>query len=99
MLFYQKVAYFLTVSIVFSVDKQNFTAQQLKTTIAMNAKTSVFVICAEAIMYLLLYNLTDCTFKYDAISVHGASNYVSNETCSWKLTTKFQVKGTAVQVI
>ena len=33
----------------------------------MNAKTSVFVICAEAIVYLLLYNLTDCTFKYDAI--------------------------------
>ena len=28
----------------------------------MNAKISVFVICAEAIIYLL-YNLHDCTFK------------------------------------
>ena len=29
----------------------------------MNAKISVFVICIEAIMYLLLYNLHDCTFN------------------------------------
>ena len=29
----------------------------------MNVEISVFVICAEAIMYLLLYNLHDCTFK------------------------------------
>ena len=29
----------------------------------MNAKISVFVICVEAIMYLLLYNLHDCTLK------------------------------------
>ena len=28
----------------------------------MNAKISMFVICAEA-MYLLTYNLHDCTFK------------------------------------
>ena len=30
----------------------------------MNVKISVFVICAEAI-YLLLYNLHDCTLKND----------------------------------
>ena len=29
----------------------------------MNANISVFVICAEAIMYLLLYNLHDFTFN------------------------------------
>ena len=29
----------------------------------MNAKISVFVICVEAIIYLLLYNLHDFTFK------------------------------------
>ena len=29
----------------------------------MNAKISVFVICVEAIIYLLLYNLHECTFK------------------------------------
>ena len=29
----------------------------------MNAKISVFLICVEAIIYLLLNNLHDCTFK------------------------------------
>ena len=29
----------------------------------MNAKISVFVICVEAIIYFLSYNLHDCTFK------------------------------------
>ena len=29
----------------------------------MNAKMSVFVIFVEAIIYLLLYNLYDCTFN------------------------------------
>ena len=29
----------------------------------MNAKTSVLVICIEAIIYLSLYNLHDCTFN------------------------------------
>ena len=29
----------------------------------MDAKISVFVICVEAIMYLLLYSFYDCTFK------------------------------------
>ena len=29
----------------------------------MNAKFSVFVICIEATIYLLLYNLYDCTFE------------------------------------
>ena len=35
----------------------------LKARTAMNVKVSVFVTCAEAIVYLLLYNLHDCTFK------------------------------------
>ena len=29
----------------------------------MNAKVPAFVICVEASIYLLLYNLHDCTFK------------------------------------
>ena len=29
----------------------------------MNAEISVFDICVEAIIYLMLYNLQDCTFK------------------------------------
>ena len=35
----------------------------LRTRTTMNAKISVLVICIEGIIYLLLYNLTDCTFK------------------------------------
>ena len=31
----------------------------------MNAKISVFLICVEAVMYLLLYNLHDYTFNND----------------------------------
>ena len=43
----------------------------------MNAKISVFVICVEAIIYLLLYNLHDCTFKVVFIkkeAFYGAKN-------------------------
>ena len=35
----------------------------LKATTAINAKISVFAISVEAIIYLLLYNLHDDTFK------------------------------------
>ena len=59
LLFSWKVAYFLTVSIVFSVYKLN----NFKTRTAMNAEISVYVICVEAIIYSLLYNLHYCTFK------------------------------------
>ena len=34
----------------------------------MNAKILVFVICVEAITYLLLYDLHDCAFK-ESLSV------------------------------
>ena len=37
----------------------------LKTRTAVNAKISVFVIRAEVIIYLLIYNLHDCTFQVD----------------------------------
>ena len=30
----------------------------------MNAEITVFVICIEASIYLLLYNLHGCTFEY-----------------------------------
>ena len=33
----------------------------------MNAKIPMFVICAEAIIHLLLYNLYDCAFKVSAV--------------------------------
>ena len=40
----------------------------------MNAKISVLVICAEAIVYLLLHNLLDCTFKCS-----GGRGYASQQ--------------------
>ena len=39
----------------------------LETRAAMNAKILLFVICVEAITYLSLYNLHDCTFKNPGI--------------------------------
>ena len=34
----------------------------------MNAKISVFVICVEAAINLLLYNLHDCTFTANSLN-------------------------------
>ena len=42
---------------------KNVRLNNLKTRTAMNAKTSIFVICVETIIYLLLYNVHDCTFN------------------------------------
>ena len=56
-----KGSQFLTVSIVFSVYKQNFTAQKLEQLQMLKFQCLLFVI--EAIIYLLLYNLHDCTFN------------------------------------
>ena len=58
-----KSSLLLTVCIVFSVFK-------LKTRTAMNVKISVFINCVEAILYLLLYNLHNCTFKDREILSH-----------------------------
>ena len=49
--------------IVFSVYKKTLRLNNVKTRTAMNVKIVVFVICDEAIIYLLLYNLHDCAFK------------------------------------
>ena len=60
-LFSSKEAYFLIVSIAFYVYKQRLSNS--KTKAAINAKISIFIFCVEAIKYLLLHNLHDCTFK------------------------------------
>ena len=44
----------------------------------MNAKISVFVTGVEAIIYLFLCNLHDCTFKNSRI-IHPQSSYFSQE--------------------
>ena len=63
LLFSWKVAYFSTVFMVFSVYSKTLRLNNLKTRTAMNAKISIFVLCVEAIIYLLLYSLHDCNFK------------------------------------
>ena len=42
---------------------ENLRLSNLKTKTAMSAKHSVFIICVGAMIYLLLNNLHDCTFK------------------------------------
>ena len=44
-----------------------FKFNNLKTRTAINAKISVFVICVEVIMYLLLYSFHDFTFNLKSI--------------------------------
>ena len=51
----------------------------LKHRTAMNEKTLLFVICVEAIIYLLLYSLHDCTFKSADISVRRFARLTENE--------------------
>ena len=43
---------------------KNLRLNNLKTKTAIDAKILVFVICVEAIIYLLLYNLHDCNFEF-----------------------------------
>ena len=66
LLFSLTVAYFLTASIVFSVYRQTLRLNNLKTRPAMNTKISVFVICVKPVIYLLRYNLHDCTFNINS---------------------------------
>ena len=51
----------------------------LKTRTAMNTKISVFVICVKAIIYLLLYDLHDCTFELCYVYVNFKR---TNQSCS-----------------
>ena len=48
----------------------------------MHAKISVFVICVEVIIYLLLYNLHDCTFN------DTKNTSILNTTIDYILSTK-----------
>ena len=41
----------------------------------MNAKTSVFVICVEVIIYMLLYNLRECSFKGMVMQINKLPRY------------------------
>ena len=72
MLFFWKVAYFLAGFIVSLFINKTLRPNNLKTRTAVNAKVSVFVICVEAIVYLLLYNFHDCTFNIFYLSHQGS---------------------------
>ena len=65
----------------------------LKTRTAMNAKISVFVICVEAIIYLLLYNLHDCTFS-SIMNAESSTTLYENYfllNCFWYLHKWFRL--------
>ena len=55
---------------------KNLRLNNLKTRIAVNAKISVFVICVEAIIYLLLYDLHDCTIN---CKIYDVTNLVNEQ--------------------
>ena len=44
----------------------------------MNAKISVFIVCVEVIIYLVIYNLHDCTFKFWIFRLEQVLNFISN---------------------
>ena len=69
-LFSEKAAYFL---LSFLFINKSLWLSNLRTRTAMNAKISVFVICVEAILYLLLGNSHDCTFR-NWIIYHSMKN-------------------------
>ena len=59
----------------------------LKTRTDMNAKTSVFVVCVEAIIYLLLNNLCGCTFK-DPTCIHRSRKLLTTWVTTSYCTTQ-----------
>ena len=59
----KKVAYCWQFLLSFLVINKTLRFNNLKTRTVMNEKISVFVICVQVIIYLLLYNFCNCTFK------------------------------------
>ena len=64
----------------------------------MNAKISVFVICVAAIIYLLLYNLHGCTFKYQLGSLRS-KNLLKVESKTYKNNIQILLLKSAVTTI
>ena len=48
----------------------------------MNVRISIFIICAEAIRYLLLHNLHGCTFK-DALHEKLGVKKIETQRAHW----------------
>ena len=90
----------------FLLIKKNLGLNNLKTRAAANAKTSVVLCCVETIMHLLLYNLHDCTFKWETCSYQQPetaedcpgieSNSQSLEKVLWSWRHSRRARGGAV---
>ena len=68
------MAYFLMFLLSFLVINKTLRRNNLKTRTVTNAKMSVLVICVETIIYLFLYKLHDCTYKYKCITLKIAKD-------------------------
>ena len=62
--------------------------KNVKTRTAINAKFPVFDICVEAIIYVLLYNLHDCTFK-DINSYKQKNDHHQSSSILYSVNVKF----------
>ena len=62
----------------------------------MHAKNSVFVICVEAIIYLLVHNLHDCT-NYDRTLIYQIIANMANRRGNLKYCMKLELL--AVKII
>ena len=54
----------------------------------MNVKISVFVICVEAIIYLLSYHLHDCTFNASVKKENGTTEHSGKIKNAFSLNEK-----------
>ena len=87
-----KVAYFLTVLLSFLFINKTLRLSSLKARTAMNAKVSVFVICAEVSIYLLSHNLHDCTFNNFCFTCQITPEVVARKCYVKKLFVEFLQK-------
>ena len=87
-----KVAYFLTVLLSFLFINKTLRLSSLKARTAMNAKVSLFVICAEVGIYLLSHNLHDCTFNNFCFTCQITPEVVARKCSVKKLFVEFLQK-------
>ena len=87
-----KVAYFLTVLLSFLFINKTLRLSSLKARTAMNAKVSLFVICAEVSIYLLSHNLHDCTFNNFCFTYQITPEVVARKCSVKKLFVEFLQK-------
>ena len=87
----------LMMIIIIVIKNKTLRLNNLKTRAAMNAKISVFVICVKEIIYLLLYNLHDCTFK-GTLMLSLSKMEPKNEVTLLKKSYKIQNGGLAVRI-